>query len=89
VNREAELDGLKLDTAAFQVLSYLTFRGAPLKPSQIAEGTNLKPSTVRARLAEMKEKGLVTQSSSGYISAVNPYDILMKLYRVIKKESGV
>jgi hypothetical protein len=44
---------------------------------------------VRARLAEMKEKGLVTQSSSGYISAVNPYDILMKLYRVIKKESGV
>ena len=28
---EAELDGLKLDTAAFKVLSYLTFRGAPLK----------------------------------------------------------
>jgi DNA-binding IclR family transcriptional regulator len=55
----------------------------------IAEGTGLKPSTVRARLAEMKEKGLVTQSSAGYISAVNPYDILMKLYRVIKKESGV
>jgi len=82
------LDRLKLETVAFQVLSYLTFRGAPLKPSQIAEGT-LKPSTVRARLAEMKEKGLVTQSSAGYISAVNPYDILMKLYRVIKKESGV
>ncbi len=86
---EAELEGLKLDTAAFKVLSYLTFRGAPLKPSMIAEGTDLKPSTVRARLAEMKEKGLVTQSSAGYRSAVNPYDILMKLYRVIKKESGV
>ncbi len=86
---EAELDGLKLDTVAFKVLSYLTFRGAPLKPSMIAEGTNLKPSTVRARLAVMKEKGLVTQSSAGYTSAVNPYDILMKLYRVIKKESGV
>ncbi|MEE8355463.1 MAG: helix-turn-helix domain-containing protein [Candidatus Bathyarchaeia archaeon] len=86
---EAELDGLKLGTAAFKVLSYLTFRGAALKPSQIAKGTNLKPSTVRARLAEMKDKGLVTQNSAGYISAVNPYDILMKLYRVIKKESGV
>ena len=84
-----ELDELKLDTAAFQVLSYLTFHGAPLKPAQIAEGTKLKPSTVRARLAEMKNKGLVTQSSAGYRSAVNPYGILMKLYRVIKKESGV
>jgi DNA-binding IclR family transcriptional regulator len=89
VSREVELDGLKLDTAAFQVLSYLTFQGASLKPSQIAEGTNVKPSTVRARLAEMKGKGLVTQSSAGYRSSVNPYDILMKLYRVIKKESGV
>ena len=86
---DEELDGLKLDTVAFQVLSYLTFRGAPLKPSLIAEGTNLKPSTVRARLSEMKDKGLVTQSSAGYHSSVNPYDILMKLYRVIKKESGV
>jgi DNA-binding IclR family transcriptional regulator len=86
---DEELDGLKLDTVAFQVLSYLTFRGASLKPSQIAEGANLKPSTVRARLAEMKDKGLVTQSSAGYYSSVNPYDILMKLYRVIKRESGV
>jgi DNA-binding IclR family transcriptional regulator len=86
---DEELDELKLDTVAFQVLSYLTFRGSPLKPSQIAKSTNLKPSTVRARLAEMKDKGLVTQSPAGYRSAVNPYDILMKLYRVIKKESGV
>jgi DNA-binding IclR family transcriptional regulator len=89
VSRETELDRLKLDTAAFQILSYLTFHGTPLKPSQIAEGTNVKPSTVRARLAEMKRKGLVTQSSAGYRSSVNAYDILMKLYRVIKKESGV
>jgi hypothetical protein len=37
----------------------------------------------------MKDKGLVTQGSAGYLSAVNPYDILMKLYRVIKNESGV
>ncbi|MBQ04583.1 hypothetical protein CL673_07780 [Candidatus Bathyarchaeota archaeon] len=88
VSRE-ELDGLKLDTAAFQVLSYLTFQGTPLKPSQIAKGAKLKPSTVRARLSEMKDKGLVTQGSAGYLSAVNPYDILMKLYRVIKNESGV
>jgi DNA-binding IclR family transcriptional regulator len=89
VSQEAELDRIKLDTAAFKVLCYLTFQGAPLKPFQIAEDTNLNPSTVRARLAEMKDKGLVTQSSAGYISTVNPYDILMKLYRVIKKESGV
>lgn len=81
-----ELDGLRLDTVAFQVLSYITFRGGHLKPSQIAEGIGMKPSTVRARLAEMKDKGLVKQSPAGYASAVNPYDILMKLYRDIKKQ---
>jgi DNA-binding IclR family transcriptional regulator len=86
VSLKDELDGLRLDTVAFQVLSYITFRGGHLKPSQIADGTNMKPSTVRARLAEMKDKGLVKQSPAGYASAVNPYDILMKLYRDIKKQ---
>ena len=81
-----ELDRLRLDTVAFQVLCYITFRRGHLKPSQIAEGINMKPSTVRARLAEMKDKGLVIQSPAGYASAVNPYDILMKLYRDIKKQ---
>jgi DNA-binding IclR family transcriptional regulator len=86
VSLKKELDGLRLDTVAFQVLCYTTFRGGHLKPSQIAESINMKPSTVRARLAEMKNKGLVIQSPTGYASAVNPYDILMKLYRDIKKE---
>jgi DNA-binding IclR family transcriptional regulator len=86
VSLEKELGRLRLDTVAFQVLSYITFRGGSLKPSQIAEGINMNPSTVRARLAEMKGKGLVIQSPAGYASAVNPYDILMKLYRDIKKE---
>ena len=86
MSMKKELDRLRLDTVAFQVLSYITFRGGHLKPSQIAEGIDMKPSTVRARLAEMKGKGLVIQSPAGYASAVNPYDILMKLYRDIKKE---
>jgi DNA-binding IclR family transcriptional regulator len=78
-------DALGLSVNAVN-LSYITFRGGHLKPSQIADGTNMKPSTVRARLAEMKDKGLVKQSPAGYASAVNPYDILMKLYRDIKKQ---
>ena len=85
---EENLDDLKLDTAAFRVLSYLAFSGKTLKPLQIAKSIGQKPSTVRARLAEMKSSGLVIQRSDGYVSAVNPYDILMKLYRDIKRETG-
>ena len=85
---EEHLDDLKLDSAAFRVLSYLTFEGKPLKPLQIAKGIGQKPSSVRARLAEMKRSGLVIQGSNGYVSAVNPYDILMKMYRDIRKEAG-
>lgn len=81
-----ELNKLSLDTVAFQVLCYITFKEGPLKPSQIAKGINIKPSTVRARLAEMKEKKLVIQSPLGYTTAVKPYNILMKLYRDIKKQ---
>lgn len=85
---EEKLDELSLDTAAFRVLSHLTFRGMAMRPSEIASETKQNPSTVRARLAELKESGLVISVSDGYISAVNPYDILMKLYRDIKIETG-
>jgi len=88
VSFEELLDELKLNSTAFRVLSYLTFGGKALKPLQIAKGIGQKPSSVRARLAEMKSSGLVIQRSDGYVSAVNPYDVLMKLYRDIKRETG-
>ena len=83
-----KLDALKLGTSAFKVLCFLSFREAALKPSQIAEKVGEKPSTVRARLTELKSAGLVIATPGGYISAVNPYDILMKLYRDIKQDSS-
>ncbi|MCW3979686.1 MAG: helix-turn-helix domain-containing protein [Candidatus Bathyarchaeota archaeon] len=83
-----KLDALKLDTSAFRVLCYLSFKEAALKPSQIAERIGEKPSTVRARLTELKDAGLVRATPGGYVSALNPYDILMKLYRDIKRESS-
>lgn len=83
-----KLDALKLKTSAFKVLCYLSFKEAPLKPSQIAEGVGEKPSTVRARLTELKHAGLVVATPSGYVSAVNPYDILMKLYRDIRHNTS-
>jgi DNA-binding IclR family transcriptional regulator len=84
---EERLDDLRLDTSAFQVLCYLSFKDAPMKPREIAREIGQNPSTVRARLAELKNKGLVVSKPQGYVSALNPYDILMKLYRDIKKET--
>ena len=85
---EERLDGLKLDTSAFQILCYLSFKDAPMKPGEIAREIGQNPSTVRARLTELKEKGLVVSKPQGYVSALVPYDILMKLYRDIKRETG-
>jgi predicted transcriptional regulator len=87
VDRE-KLDALKLETSAFKVICYLSFKNAALKPSKIAEGVGEKPSTVRARLTELKNAGLVIATPDGYVSALQPYDILMKLYRDIKQDSG-
>ena len=80
------LDELGLETSAFKVLVYLSFREAPLRPSEIAEGVRGRSSTIRARLTELKKAGLVSATSDGYISNLTPYDILMKLYREIKEE---
>jgi len=82
------LEELGLKTSAFKVLCYLSFREGGLKPSQIAEGVGEKASTVRARLTELKGAGLISATPSGYVSNLNPYDILMKLYRGIKRELG-
>jgi len=82
-----ELDDLKLETSAFKILCYLSFKEAPLKPSEIAVGIGVTASTVRARLTELKKAGLVSPTSDGYVSNLTPYDILMKLYRDIKEES--
>ncbi len=81
-------EALNPDTSAFKVLCYLSFRGVALKPSEISEGVGEKPSTVRARLAELKDSGLVEATPGGYVSALRPYDILMKLYRDIKKDTS-
>jgi len=82
-----ELDELGLETYAFKILCYLSFKEAPLKPSEIAEGIGVRASTIRARLTELKKAGLVSSTSDGYVSNLTPYDILMKLYRDIKEES--
>ena len=82
-----KFNALNLKTSAFKVICYLSFKDAALKPADIAKGVGEKPSTVRARLAELKNAGLVTATSDGYVSALNPYDILMKLYRDIKQDS--
>lgn len=83
---EEKLDGLNLETSAFKVMCYLSFKDTALKPMEIAEGIGEKPSTVRARLAELKNEGLVIATANGYVSALTPYDILMKLYRDIKQD---
>ena len=66
-------------TSAFKVLVYLTFKDKPLKPIEITKGLGERGSTVRARLAELKQNGLVDNTSDGYVSLVTTYDILMKL----------
>lgn len=83
-----KLEALNLETSAFKVLCFLTFKDTAIKPSELAEKVNENPSTVRARLAELKNAGLVEVTPHGYLSTVNPYDILMKLYRDIHKELG-
>jgi len=84
----SKLEALNLETSAFKVLCYLSFKDAPLKPAEIAKGVDEKPSTVRARLAELKNAGLVESVSGGYVSALRPYDILMKMYRDIMREKS-
>jgi len=80
------LKDLGLETSAFKILCYLSFKDTPLKPSQIAEEIGEKPSTVRARLTELKNANLIEKKSEGYVSILNPYDILMKIYKEVKED---
>ena len=84
---QRELDSLKLETSAFKVVCYLSFKDSGLKPSDIAEGLEMNASTVRARLAELKDTGLISSTPDGYTSNLTPYDILMKLYRDMMGET--
>jgi predicted DNA-binding transcriptional regulator len=86
--RSKGLDDLRLETSAFKVLCYLSFKDRALKPLEISEGVGEKASTVRARLAELKEAGLISITTDGYVSNLTPYDMLLKLYRDIREERG-
>jgi DNA-binding transcriptional ArsR family regulator len=79
-----KLYDIKIETTAFKILCFLAFKDGHFKPSMISEAIGENPSTVRARLAELKNAGLVIASPDGYMSTLNPYDILMKLYLDIK-----
>ena len=79
-----KLCDIKIETSAFKILCFLAFKESHFKPSMIAESIGENPSTVRARLAELKNSGLVMAGPDGYKSVLNPYDILMKLFGEIK-----
>ncbi len=88
---ESALDKLGLKSVSFRILCYLTFRQTPAKPKEVLEAVGaVSPSTVRARLSELKRMGLVESVPEGYVSKTTPHDILMKLYREIirKMEAG-
>ena len=74
-----ELLMLDLSTLSFQILCHLTFSERIFKPKDIAEELGLNPASVRARLSELRNKGLVVLDSNGYTSTVKPYDVLMKI----------
>jgi len=56
-----------------------------MKPQELAEALKENGSTVRARLAELKKMGLVDSRPEGYVALITPYDLIMKLYRDLKK----
>ena len=74
-----ELLKLDLSTLSFQILCHLTFSEKIIKPKDIAEELGLNSASVRARLSELRNKGLVVLDSTGYKSTIKPYDVLMKL----------
>ena len=82
---EELLDKLEPKTSSYKIMCYLAFRGSTMKPQELAEALNENGSTVRARLAELKKMGLVDSRPDGYFSLVTPYDIVMKVYRDLKK----
>ena len=84
--RTEKLDEMEPETSAFKIITVLAFKDTPLKPSEISEILGEKSSTVRARLSELRQKGLVESTPDGYVSIPNVYDIVMKLYRDLKNQ---
>lgn len=80
------LHSLGVTTSAFKILCYLTFNQKEAKPSEISEGLDMKAGTVRARLSELKERELVRTLNTGYISNIQPYDIIIRIYEELRKE---
>jgi Mn-dependent DtxR family transcriptional regulator len=76
------------ETSAFKIIFFLTFKDTPMQPSEISRNLGEKGSTVRARLSELKQDGLVESTPDGYISVFNIYEVIMKLYRCIKENIG-
>ena len=81
-----KLDQLEPETSAYKIICHLAFRGSILKPQEIAEALGENGSTVRARLAELKKQGLVEVYPEGYKAVVTPYDLIMKLYRDMRRK---
>jgi Mn-dependent DtxR family transcriptional regulator len=78
---EKALKELDPGTLSFKVLVYLTFKDHPMKPIDISRGLGENSSSVRARLAELKQAGLVENTSEGYVASTTSYDVLMKLFK--------
>jgi Mn-dependent DtxR family transcriptional regulator len=52
-----------------------------MKPIEIARALGENSSSVRARLAELKQKELVDNTGAGYVASTTSYDVLMKLFK--------
>lgn len=78
---EKALKELDPETSAFKILVYLTFKDTPMKPITIARALGENSSSVRARLAELKQKELVENTGEGYVASTTSYDVLMKLFK--------
>jgi DNA-binding IclR family transcriptional regulator len=83
---EDKLGGIDSRTSAFKILFYLAFKDNPMKPAEISRGLGEKGSTVRARLTELKQAGLVSMSPDGYLAVPTTYDMIMKLYRELEEK---
>lgn len=80
------VDSLGIETSAFRILCFLTFSEKQIKPSEISQRLNMKPGTVRARLSELKEAKLLSMDGDGYVSNLNAYDIIVRVYNQTKKD---
>ena len=77
---EKAVKELSPGTRIFEVLTYLSFKGAS-HPGQIAEETGIPDGTVRPALRSLLEKGFVIQLGDGaYRSKIAFTEIISDLY---------